>query len=125
MPTIPGFNGLLDVPGSNGMSAGWMWISASHIPVARDLLLGAILWRGLLGDERFDARPWGMNVLDRVGCIRALDHRDSAQRLEARRILARKDLRYPSSLRDACQRGDGSRGDSPEMARKMTEAAHP
>ncbi len=81
-----------------------------NVPVARDLLLGAILWRRLLSDKRFDARPRSVDVLDRVGCLRALDHRDSAQGLQASRMPPWQDLRHPPSLSDTRQRSDGFRG---------------
>jgi hypothetical protein len=49
-----------------------------HVTVAGDLLLGAILRHRLLGDERLDPGTGCMDVLDRVGRLRALDQRDPA-----------------------------------------------
>src|SRR5438445_9268693 len=87
---------------------------------------GAILRRRPLGDERLDPGAGCMDVLDRVGRLRALDQRDPTQRLEARRVLVAEDLCPAPSLRDARQRRDSTWGQRPEVTRKTTEATtHP
>jgi hypothetical protein len=95
-----------------------------HIPVAGDLLLGAVAWSALIGHQRFDASPRRANVLDRVGGLRALDQGDLTQRLKAHRVLTPRDVLATARLGDARQRRDGARVERPEAACKILEAAH-
>ena len=53
-----------------------------HGAVAGDLLLRAVGGSRLVGDERLDALARRGDVLDRVGCLCALDASDRSQRLE-------------------------------------------
>jgi hypothetical protein len=87
-----------------------------HVPVTGDLLLGAIPRCRLLGDERFDTRKWGVDVLDCVRCLGALNQRCLAQRLEAGWVLLAIEIRSPPSLRDTRQRGHDPRRQSAEVA---------
>jgi hypothetical protein len=96
-----------------------------HTPVSGDLLLGAVLRGGPLGDEGFDARPRRANILDGVRGLRALYQREQAQRLKTRGALITRDLLATMSLRDAGQRRHGPRLQRPEVTGKIAKAAHP
>jgi len=95
-----------------------------HEAVPGDLLLGAVLRARRVGDERLDALPRRVNILNRVGGLSALDQRDSAERFQAGRVLAAEHLFASARLGDREQGLHASGRQGTEMAVDVPEAIH-
>jgi hypothetical protein len=95
-----------------------------HASVAGDLCLGAVLRRGLLLDQRYDARMRCGHVLDRVGRLNALDPRDLGQRLQRLRVLEAERALAASTLVDGTERDRHRRGHHPDLTLKRPERVH-
>jgi hypothetical protein len=94
------------------------------VPVARDLLLGAIARRRFLGDQCRDALARCDDAFDPVRGLRALDHRCLAQRLEHLRSLPLEELLLASVLADRAHRGEHGVRDREPLQELAGEGLH-